>query len=123
MNVYSDPYKKKEKSITRIVLFEKCKQYDFIRNGLKYWYDKNGNVIRIDNDDSSLDIRQFIGFKVGAGYVFAPYIPLMVTPVVSQQDMVTNIITASNIISRYSLKGTANYLVCSSGVSDILSDL
>jgi hypothetical protein len=127
VSVYSDPYKEEEKSITRIVIFEKCKPYDFVKNGLKYWHDKNGNVIRIDNDDSSLDMKKFIGIKgnsfLGTGYVFAPYVPLMMTPATSERDLFTNILVASNIVSRYSTKGNANYLVCSSGVADILSDL
>ena len=102
----------KELVFTRIVIFEKCRKYDFKSiGGLKYWYDKNGKTIRIDNDDSSLDIAEFIdivdivGFKgntfLEAGYVYAPYVPVFTTPEVSCTP-------SEQIASRYSKKRINN---------------
>ena len=100
----SEKDKEKEKILTRIVLFEKCRRYDFENNGLKYWYDKNGDVIRIDNDDCSLDIRRFLGFKgetyVEAGYVYAPYVSVFETTTISESEFTPTEKTKS----RYSLK-------------------
>jgi len=99
--VYKHP--EKEKPITRIVLFEKCRKHDFENNGLKYWYDKNGKTIRIDNLDCSLDMRNYLtGFKgssyMEAGYVFTPYIPMQLEPVV--QDFYPR----EGLVSRYETK-------------------
>jgi hypothetical protein len=108
MQTLSDLYKtekelKKELVLTRIVIFEKCKPYDFKNNGLKYWYDKNGKVIRIDNDDSSLDMTQFIAFKgesfLEAGYVYAPYIPVMATQTIVESSF----LPSEKIKSRYAM--------------------
>ncbi len=118
--------KKDDNFFTRIVLFEKCKQYDFERGGLKYWNDKNGKVIRIDNNDSSLDIRQYIGIKgesfLEAGYVYAPYIPLYTEPALI--DLSQKIINATNAMSRYSLNaiGSANYIICSVEASNAIQN-
>lgn len=126
--VYKNKDFEKEKSITRVVLFEKLRAPDFInKSGLKYWYDKNGNTIRIDNEDSTVDLRDyFIGFKgssyMDAGYVFAPYVPLETVPSISQVSLITNIARVSNYISAHK-NSQANYVICSSEVSNILSNL
>lgn len=110
--IYSDIFKKtnldilEKTNLTRIVLFEKCKIYDFENNGLKYWYNKNGTVIRIDNNDSSLDLLKYIGFKgesfLEAGYVYAPYIPNVIT------NSIFDFNPSENIISRYATKQINN---------------
>ncbi len=87
--------------LTRIVLFEKCKIHDYeSMGGLKYWYDKNGKTIRIDNQNSTLDLTQFIGkntINANTGYVYAPYIPIVNTELICDLDFQPN-----NIIqSRY----------------------
>ena len=87
--------------LTRIVLFEKCKIYDYeSMGGLKYWYDKNGKTIRIDNQNSTLDLTQFIGkntINANTGYIYAPYIPIVNTEIICDLDFQPN-----NIIqSRY----------------------
>lgn len=87
--------------LTRIVLFEKCKIHDYeSMGGLKYWYDKNGKTIRIDNQNSTLDLTQFIGkntINANTGYIYAPYIPIVNTELICDLDFQPN-----NIIqSRY----------------------
>ena len=66
----------KEKPITRIVLFEKCRQPDFEKNGLKFWHDKFEKIIRIDDENGYLDIGLYLNFKttsfLEAGYVYSP---------------------------------------------------
>lgn len=89
------------KVLTRIILFEKCKIYDYeSMGGLKYWYDKNGKTIRIDNQNSTLDLTQFIGkntINANTGYIYAPYIPIVNTEIICDLDFQPN-----NIIqSRY----------------------
>ena len=114
---------KKEIIATRVVLFEKCKPYDYINLGLKYWTDKDGNVIRIDDENCSLNLRDFIGYKgnsfIEAGYVWSPYISTTTTPAI-----VGNLINSSNLLSRYSRTvNTANYIVCSPEVASALEGL
>jgi len=99
--IYKHP--EKEKPITRIVLFEKCRKFNFERSGLKYWLNKNGDTIRIDNDDCSLDMRDFlIGFKgsshMEAGYVYAPYIPIQIT------EPILDFTPRQGVVSRYANK-------------------
>lgn len=91
--------------LTRIVIFEKCKKHNFENKGLKYWYDKFGNTIRIDDDNSSLDITQFINIKksttnIEAGYIWAPYVPIQNTEVIFNEQ---NFTPSKNIQSRYAI--------------------
>jgi len=74
--------------LTRIILFEKCKIHDYeSMGGLKYWYDKNGKTIRVDNKNSTLDLTKFAILKgekdmfvnTNTGYIYAPYIPVLNT--------------------------------------------
>ena len=102
----------KEKPITRVVLFEKCRKHDFENNGLKYWYNRNGDVIRVDDNDSSIDMKQYlIGYKgnsyMDIGYVYAPYIPAQLTPVISEFN---SFVPKKTIQSRYAAtKINTNY--------------
>jgi hypothetical protein len=94
-----------EKPISRIVIFEKCKKYDYEKNGLKYWLNRDGEVIRIDDKNRSYDVNSFIGYKgvdfLGAGYVYAPYIAAIITE--------TNFLDYSpKIMSRYANKTINN---------------
>lgn len=96
---------REETTLTRIVLFEKCRKCDLEKNGLKYWYDKNGKTIRVDDANSTLDLRQFLGRKgttfLEAGYVYAPYIPTFLEPeIINFQDFAVT----SPLISRYATK-------------------
>ena len=93
----------KEKPITRVVLFEKCRKHDFENNGLKYWYNRNGDVIRVDDNDSSIDMKQYlIGYKgnsyMDIGYVYAPYIPAQLT------EPILDFSPQKGAISRYTKK-------------------
>ena len=94
---------KEETTLTRIVLFEKCRKCDLEKNGLKYWYDKNGKTIRVDDANSSLDLKQFIIGRKGeafleSGYIFAPYVPAFLEPaIINVQDFAANI----PLVSRY----------------------
>lgn len=93
----------KKIAITRVILFEKCRQYDAEKNGLKYWYNKNGDIIRIDNNDYSLDMRYYIGSKgksyLETGYIYANYVAVPSNPIVFDDDFVPK-----TIQSRYSHK-------------------
>lgn len=99
-------YEDENQVLTRIILFEKCKIHDYeSMSGLKYWYDKNGKTIRVDNDNSTLDLTQFVILKgkedvftnVNTGYIYAPYIPILNTEIICDLDFQPN-----NVIqSRY----------------------
>jgi len=100
----------KEKPITRVVLFEKCRKHDFENFGLKYWYDKNGKVIRVDNENSTIDFGKISitgSTYLDTGYVFAPYIPAQLTPVISEFN---SFVPKKTIQSRYAAtKINTNY--------------
>lgn len=94
-----------EKPIKRIVIFEKCKKYDYEKNGFKYWLNRDGETIRIDDENRSYNPNSFIGYKgvdfLGAGYVYVPYIAEIITE--------TNILDyPPKTISRYSNKTINN---------------
>jgi hypothetical protein len=114
---------KEEHVVTRTVLFEKCKKHDFENYGLKYWHNKKGDVVRIDDANGTFDLSKLIGFKgssfLDVGYIFSPYIPVDVSPEIT----VTNLITSANLISRYSIKNVANYVVFSPEDKKNLPDL
>ena len=90
--------------LTRILLFEKCKIHDYESlGGLKYWYDKNGKTIRVDNHNSTLDLTHFVILKgeslinANTGYVYAPYIPMVNIETINYLDFQPN----NNIQTRY----------------------
>jgi hypothetical protein len=122
MQTLSDLYKtekelKKDLILTRIVIFEKCRQCDLEIVNLKYWFNKKGNVIRVDNGEGTIDINklmssvsltgatsQVIGFKsttyLEPGYVFAPYIPINEVSIISESSFVPS----KNITTRYATR-------------------
>lgn len=106
--------------ITRKIITEKWKQYDYIDQfGNRIWLNKYGDIIKTEDQFGGYHIQYKGNTFLEAGYVWAPYLPMVETPV--QTTLVEMVINASNTISRYTDKlSSANYIVCSADVANFI---
>jgi len=107
--------------IPRCVITEKWKMYDYVDGlGCRIWLNKYGEIIKIeDKNGRSVAVSKYSNGTLGAGFIWAPYIPMLETPAV----IVDALIGASNIVNRYSNKlNRANYVVCSVDAANFINE-
>lgn len=112
----------------REIITEKWRKWDYIDSlGIKVWLDRYGEICRLEDENGNrIPSVGLLGFKgnefMQAGYVWAPYVPAYETTI-TQEQLVSDIIKASNIISRYSEKkiNSAYYVMCGIDVATELS--
>jgi hypothetical protein len=98
----------------REVILEKWRRWDYIDSlGVKIWLDRYGDICRMeDKNGVRIPYVGLLGLKgeqyLQTGYVWAPYVPVYETPLVS------DIINASGIIDRYSKSkiNSSYYVMC-----------
>lgn len=92
---------------SRSVIIEKWKSYDYIDSvGCRIWLDRYGEVVKAEDKNGR---AVWVGKKglssLEPGFIFAPYIPAMSTPIVIGRDIRDGLIKCKDVDGNITVVG------------------